>query len=571
MDAWYRIPLGDWVDVVVTWLLATFRGLFRTLSSWIGGYVDFVEYLLTSVPLWLLISIVVLLAYRIVGRGVGLFALLGLLLVSSLGLWDLAMSTLALVFTATFVSMLIGVPLGILSARFRTVDAILRPILDIMQTMPSFVYLIPALMFFGIGQVPGVVATVVFSMPPSIRLTNLGIRQVPSHLVDAARSFGATPGQTLFGVLLPLALPTIMAGVNQTIMLSLSMVVVAAMIGAGGLGSVVLTAIQRVQIGTGFEGGIAIVVFAIILDRTTQALAKMRKPEERGRSGVWAAVIGSLVALALLFAWLGGDRAPMGQTVRIAMPPWTTSPPTTYIAKLLLEEVGLNVEIDQTDAGVAYQALAAGDIDLLVDSWMPNLHANYFETYGERIEILGEPIYTGAEVGWGVPAYVPANSVEELNRYVREFGGQVIGIEPGAGMMQVSEQIIDAYNLNYELIAGSEFALLTTINEAFANEEWLVFLAWRPHFMFIQHDIKFLEEPRGIWTQDDVVKAARRGFAEEFPEAAALLGAWNMPIADVDWMMHEIEVKGRPAEEVAREWVNANRDLVDMWLGDNDV
>lgn len=277
MDTLYRIPLGDWVDVIVDFLLLRFRGLFRVISGWISVIVEFTEGILSGLPFWVVILAIVAAAYRFAGRGVALFAAIGLLLVSSLGLWDRAMTTLALVITATIVSILIGIPLGIGAARSQVLNNVLRPMLDIMQTMPSFVYLIPALMFFGIGRVPGVIATVVFSMPPAIRLTNLGIRQVPEHLVDASRSFGATPTQTLFGVQLPLALPTIMAGINQTIMLSLSMVVIAAMIGAGGLGGVVLTAIQRVQIGTGFEGGIAIVVFAIILDRITQSLARDKK------------------------------------------------------------------------------------------------------------------------------------------------------------------------------------------------------------------------------------------------------------------------------------------------------
>lgn len=277
MDTLYRIPLGDWVDVIVDFLLLRFRGLFRVISGWISVIVEFTEGILSGLPFWVVILAIVAAAYRFAGRGVALFAAIGLLLVSSLGLWDRAMTTLALVITATIVSILIGIPLGIGAARSQVLNNVLHPMLDIMQTMPSFVYLIPALMFFGIGRVPGVIATVVFSMPPAIRLTNLGIRQVPEHLVDASRSFGATPAQTLFGVQLPLALPTIMAGINQTIMLSLAMVVIAAMIGAGGLGGVVLTAIQRVQIGAGFEGGIAIVVFAIILDRITQSLARDKK------------------------------------------------------------------------------------------------------------------------------------------------------------------------------------------------------------------------------------------------------------------------------------------------------
>lgn len=273
MDLPFRLPLGSWVDAAVQFLLLHFRGVFRAISGWIGAVLTLIEGVLRGLPFWVVLLVFVGLAYRLAGRGVAALAAAGLLLISSLGLWDRAMITLSLVITATLVSVVAGVPVGIVAARSRPVDTALRPLLDLMQTMPSFVYLIPALMFFGIGRVPGVIATVVFSMPPAVRLTNLGLRQVPGPVVEAARSFGATEWQMLWGVQLPLALPTIMAGVNQTILLSLSMVVIAAMIGAGGLGGVVLTAIQRVQIGTGFEGGIAIVALAIMLDRMSQGLA----------------------------------------------------------------------------------------------------------------------------------------------------------------------------------------------------------------------------------------------------------------------------------------------------------
>ena len=202
---------------------------------------------------------------------------LGLLLVWDLHLWDLAMETLALVIASTLLALLIGIPTGILAARSETVNRALKPALDLMQTMPAFVYLIPAVIFFGLGNVPGMIATVVFAMPPVIRLTALGILQVPRDLIELAEAFGTTERQKLIKVQLPLAMPTIMAGVNQCIMMALSMVVIAAMIGARGLGYKVLEGIQRLDIGTGFEAGLAIVILAIILDRVTQSLAAERR------------------------------------------------------------------------------------------------------------------------------------------------------------------------------------------------------------------------------------------------------------------------------------------------------
>ena len=224
-----------------------------------------------------MIALIAVLAWRKAGKGVAVFTILGLLLIHNLEFWEETMQTLALVLSSTFIALLIGVPLGIWSANSDRCNSILRPFLDFMQTMPAFVYLIPAVLFFGLGPVPGAFATVIFAMPPVVRLTNLGIRQVPENIVEATRSFGATNSQLLFKVQLPLAMPTILTGVNQTIMMSLSMVVIAAMIAAGGLGEIVLKGITQMKIGLGFEGGIAVVILAIILDRITQGITKKKK------------------------------------------------------------------------------------------------------------------------------------------------------------------------------------------------------------------------------------------------------------------------------------------------------
>lgn len=213
-----------------------------------------------------------LISFLIAGRGVTVFGVLGFFLIVSMEQWLPTVESLALVLSATLFALAIGIPTGILAARSELADRITRPILDFMQTMPAFVYLIPAVIFFGLGKVPGAIATLVFAMPPAVRLTSLGIRQVPSEVVEAAQAFGSTGSQLLFKAQLPIAMTTILAGVNQTIMLALSMVVIAGMIGAGGLGEVVLSGITQMKLGLGFEGGIAVVILAIYLDRVTQAL-----------------------------------------------------------------------------------------------------------------------------------------------------------------------------------------------------------------------------------------------------------------------------------------------------------
>jgi glycine betaine/proline transport system permease protein len=271
-----RLPVGDWITTLVEWLLTHAQNLFDLIVVLIDSLTTSLETALLAPPAWLLTTLLVLLGAWRVNWRFALFTLFSLALVIGLGLWHDTVSTLALVLSATLVSLIIGVPIGIWSARSDRVWRVVQPVLDFMQTMPAFVYLIPAVMFFSTGKVPGAIATIIFSMPPAVRLTNLGIRQVSREMVEAGLAFGCTPRQLLFKVQMPAAMPSIMAGVNQTIMLALSMVVIASMIGAGGLGDVVLRGIQRLDVGLGFEGGIGVVVLAIILDRITQSFGKRR-------------------------------------------------------------------------------------------------------------------------------------------------------------------------------------------------------------------------------------------------------------------------------------------------------
>jgi glycine betaine/proline transport system permease protein len=239
---------------------------------------DFFEWL----PWPIFIVAVVIISFMTAGRGIAIFALLSLTMMGGLDLWESAMETMALIFVAVILSISIAVPVGILAARSNLVDTILRPILDGMQTMPSFVYLVPAVMFFGIGDVPAIFATIIYAVPPAIRLTNLGIRQVSSEIVEAAMSFGTTPRQLLLKVQIPMAVPTIMAGINQTIMMALAMVVIASLVGAGGLGEDVNRALNRFQPGEALLSGLGIVFLAIIIDRVTQAAAKERQKSLMG-------------------------------------------------------------------------------------------------------------------------------------------------------------------------------------------------------------------------------------------------------------------------------------------------
>lgn len=269
-----KIHIGDYIETAIDWLTTHGAPFFDFINDMIGGFIEGFQSVLLFVPFYIIIALFTGLAWWKVSRGMAVFTVIGLFAIYVMELWEPTMMTLALVLSSSIMALVMGIPIGIWAANYKRVYKMLRPVLDLMQTMPAFVYLIPAVLFFGLGVVPGAFATIVFAMPPVIRLTILGIHQVPKDIIEAARSFGATKRQMLFKVQLPLARGTIMTGINQTMMLSLSMVVISAMISAGGLGEVVLKGISQMKIGLGFEGGIGVVILAIILDRITQGIAQ---------------------------------------------------------------------------------------------------------------------------------------------------------------------------------------------------------------------------------------------------------------------------------------------------------
>ena len=271
------IPFGDWVNTGIDFVVLHSREFFMSAKMPIEVILNFIESFLLSLSPYIVILFFVLLAFQFASKKLALGTLISFILIGLIGVWEESMITLALVFTAVLFSLLVGLPLGVWSARSDRVNSIVKPILDAMQTTPAFVYLIPIVMLFGIGNVPGVIVTIIFALPPLVRLTNLGIRQVPQDLIEAARSFGANEKQMLFKVQIPVAMPTIMAGINQTLMLALSMVVIASMIAVGGLGQMVLRGIGRLDVGLAAQGGLGIVLLAVILDRLTQAMGSKNK------------------------------------------------------------------------------------------------------------------------------------------------------------------------------------------------------------------------------------------------------------------------------------------------------
>lgn len=311
------LPIEQWINHGLDWVVAHFRPFFQSVRVPVDQALSSIERMLGGLPAPMVIALVALLAWQFAGRAVATGITLALVVVAMLGIWPEAMTTLSLVLTSLVFCMLVGLPLGVLLARSDRAQKLLRPLLDAMQTTPAFVYLVPVVMLFGIGNVPGVIVTVVFALAPLVRLTSLGLRQVRPDLVEAARAYGASPWQLLVKVQLPLAMPSIMAGINQALMMSLSMVVIASMIAVGGLGQMVLRGIGRLDMGLATVGGLGIVLLAISLDRLTQAMGRPRRGVRHwwhtGPVGLLLSVLRRLVPRSESSAQPGRDAGALPQ------------------------------------------------------------------------------------------------------------------------------------------------------------------------------------------------------------------------------------------------------------------
>ncbi|MFF8651376.1 ABC transporter permease/substrate binding protein [Streptomyces griseoluteus] len=588
-----RLPLGDWVDSGVDWLVGHLSWLFDAVRAVLEGMYDGIDAVLTAPQPLLLAGILAVLAWWLRGLLAGVLAFAGFALVDSLDLWERAMSTLALVLVATIIALVISIPLGIWAARSRAVSATLRPALDLLQTMPSMVLLIPAMLFFGLGTAAGVVATLIFALAPGVRMTELGIRQVDAELVEAAEAFGTTPRDTLWRVQLPLALPTIMAGVNQVIMLGLSMVVIAGMVGTGGLGGAVNEAIGQLDIGYGFEAGVGIVVLAIYLDRVTGALGTQlsplgRRAAAKARPAAWsyrprpAVAVVAVVVLALVAGGLGvfgpgatkstasGTDIGQGKEIKLGYIPWDEGIASTFLWKELLERRGFKVSVTQYAAGPLYTGLATGRLDFETDSWLPTTHAEYWKKYGDRMEDLGN-WYGSTSLELTVPSYVKdVNSLADLKDHAAEFDGRIIGIEPSAGMMGLlKDKVLDQYGLQgkYQVVDGSTPAMLTELKRAYAKKQPVVVTLWSPHWAYSDYRLKKLKDPAGAWGKGDTVHTlARKGFSEDNPEVAKWLKDFSMTEKQLTGLEARIQKAGKGKEQDAvRAWLEENPRLADTW------
>ncbi|MGO3732695.1 MAG: ABC transporter permease/substrate binding protein [Vagococcus sp.] len=566
-----KLPVADWVESLTEWMTDTFAGLFSFFQSTGQGLMDGLTHFLLVIPPFVFIALITLAAFFVSNKKWGLtsFTLIGLLFIYNQGLWTDLMSTLTLVLISSLVSIVIGIPLGILMAKSDKAQSIIKPILDFMQTMPGFVYLIPAVAFFGIGMVPGVFASVIFALPPTVRFTNLGIRQVPKELVEASDSFGGTATQKLFKLELPLAKSTILAGINQTTMLALSMVVIASMIGAPGLGRGVLSALQRAQVGNGFVNGVALVILAIIIDRFTQNLNKPKefttKKERTISPKKRNIIIGSVVAV--LIAGIGASTlvktTESKGKINLSYVEWDTEVASTNVIGEVLKEMGYDVSMTPLDNAIMWESVANGESDAMVAAWLPNTHGAQYNEYKNKVDNLGENL-KGAQVGIVVPAYMDVNSIEDLDN---EANKTITGIEPGAGVVAAAEKTLTDYpNLaDWNVKTSSSGAMIVTLGQAIKNKEPIVITGWSPHWMFSKYDLKYLEDPKnGMGDAETINTMARQGLKKDQPEAYKVLKNFNWTKDDIERVMLEIN-EGKEPEQAAKDWIKDNKETVESW------
>ncbi|VGW15111.1 ABC transporter permease/substrate binding protein [Streptococcus pyogenes] len=566
-----KLPVAQLVEQLTEWLTKTFSGLFDIMQV-VGSFLmDWMTKTLLFIHPLLFIVLVTAGMFFLAKKKWPLptFTLLGLLFIYNQGLWKQLMNTFTLVLVASLISVLIGIPLGIWMAKNATVRQIVNPILDFMQTMPAFVYLIPAVAFFGIGMVPGVFASVIFALPPTVRFTNLAIRDIPTELIEASDAFGSTGKQKLFKVELPLAKNTIMAGVNQTMMLALSMVVTGSMIGAPGLGREVLSALQHADIGSGFVSGLALVILAIVLDRMTQLFNS--KPQEKAKAGKTNKWIGLAALAVFLIAALGrgimamtSGMADKGETVNIAYVQWDSEVASTHVIAEVLKNEGYHVTLTPLDNAVMWQTVANGNADFSTSAWLPVTHGQQYKKYQSKLDDLGSNL-EGTKLGLAVPKYMTdVNSIEDLSKQADQ---KITGIEPGAGIMAAAQKTLKEYhNLSsWELVAASTGAMTTSLDQAIKKKDPIVVTAWSPHWMFAKYDLKYLKDPKETFgSTENINTIARKGLKKDLPNVYKIIDKFHWTQKDMEAVMLDIN-KGMSPEAAAKKWVEANKSKVSSW------
>ena len=605
----YNIPLDDWISAGINFLVNNFRPLFQAISFPVSLALDSIESLFLAIPPLIFLLIIGLIAWQLAGRVIAIYSVLALTLIGFLGIWQEAMVSLALVMTAVVFCTLIGIPLGIASARSDRVEKLVRPLLDVMQTIPSFVYLVPVVMLFGIGKIPGVMATFIVAVPPLIRLTNLGIRQVSPEVVEAAKSFGSTPFQLLWEVQIPLALPTILTGLNQTVLLALAMSVVTSMIAVPGLGLIVLQGVGRLDVGLAAVGGLGIVLIAVMLDRIAQAVGQSNNQlpwQKRGPIGFFFSEWGSqqltLVSItAAVFltlsvgflSWQPTTQATTesvtpetvvpgkGVTIRSGSGTTTSSQFITQVVNLGLENLGYEIKEQpkMISLPTMHLAISQGDLDFSANYW-EQLNRVLFKKNGgeEKLKRVGTIVpntLQGYQIDKKTADEYNITNLEQLKDpeiatlFDSDGNGKanLIGCIPGWSCEPVIDHHLEVYGLQdtVEHIQGDYSALMGDILTRHQQGKPVLYYTWTPHWLAsvlepgedaVWLEVPFTSLPKGqgeLSEQDTLVDGKNLGFAVDQVRVLANKKFVNANPAAKRWF----ELVQIPLEEV-----NAQQKLV---------
>ncbi len=622
----YILPLDDWISAAINFLVDHFRPVFQTIRLPISWTLEAIGQGLIAIPPLIFLIITGLIAWQLAGRGVALYSLMALTLIGFVDAWEPAIVSLSLVLTAVVFSILVGIPLGIACAKSDRIEQFIRPILDVMQTLPTFVYLVPVVMLFGIGEVPGVIATIIYATPPLIRLTNLGIRQVSFEAVEAALAFGSTPIQVLTEVELPLAMPAILTGLNQTILFALGMSVIAAMIAVPGLGLMVLQGVGRLDVGLATVGGLGIVLIAIMLDRITQAVGKASSKiswKERGpvgliRSRLHPKVAATISMTFVLFCIAGIAYQPILQSytasnhrthqqtkIRSVAGTTEVSIFLNQIVNLGLEQLGYQVEPPkQLETTTALFALNNGDVDFSANYWEKLQQQAFKNSHSEgKLKPVGA-IVTNAVQGYQIDQRTAQKynitNLEQLKdpEIAKLFDSDgdgkanLIGCNAGWSCESVISHHLKAYGLQdiVEQEQGIYSTLIANAITRYHQGKPILYYTWRPHWVAsaleVGQDVVWLEVPFTALPdqseENTVIEGKNLGFAvdrvkflvnqnflAENPMIQTFFELVEIPIHDINAQQKRVQQGENKPQDIrrhAQEWVQDHQQLFQDWL-----
>ncbi|MEL7038476.1 MAG: glycine betaine/L-proline ABC transporter substrate-binding protein ProX [Cyanobacteria bacterium J06592_8] len=623
----YTIPLDDWITTAINFLVDNFRPLFQTIRVPISWTLETIGQGLTSIPPLIFLILMGLIAWQLAGRGVAIYSIIALTIIGLVDAWEPAIVSLSLVLTAVVFSVLIGIPIGIACAKNDQVEKLIGPILDVMQTLPTFVYLVPVVMLFGIGDVPGVIATIIYATPPLIRLTNLGIRQVPFEAVEAALAFGSTPAQVLVEVELPLAMPAILTGLNQTILFALGMSVIAAMIAVPGLGLMVLQGVGRLDVGLATVGGFGIVLIAIMLDRITQAVGKANSKvswKERGPVGFVRSRLQpkttAAISIILVMLWVGGIA--YQQILQFSTKSTNTANHPTKIRSVTsraeyalflnqivnigLEKLGYQVETPkQLDTTTVFFALNQGDVDFTANYW-ENLQRPMFKNSRsegklQQVGAIVKNAVQGYQIDLKTAQEYNITSLEQLQdpEIAKLFDSNgdgkanLIGCNAGWLCESVIFHHLEAYGLQdtVELEQGIYPALIANVITRYQQGKPILYYTWTPNWIAsaleLDQDVVWLEVPftalpEDMTAENTIIEGKNLGFAvdqvrfvvnqnflAEHPMVKAFFELVEIPIADINEQQKRVnQGENKPLDiyRHAEEWVQNHQQLFESWI-----